>query len=272
MIPIISSKELRRITQAIENNLEYLEVSFDLGLSKTKVKLGKNCFYLDNELIELKKIKEDDKSCYIINENKLEKVQYFVNNKLYKLIPTDFRPILKISANSMHKKEFLDRLSKDKLYGKVLDSGTGLGYSSIIASKTADEVITVEIDENVIEVAKLNPYSRDLFTNKNIKRVIGDVTKVIKKFENEEFNSIVFDAGTVKGSEEFFSLNNYKEAFRVLRSRGKLYHYIPKHQIKRGRDFASEVISRLKTAGFERTYRNKEESYLIAEKIKHRFA
>ena len=97
--------------------------------------------------------------------------------------------------------------------------------------------------------------------------IIGNIVEEIKKFQDKEFNNTIFDAGTVKGSEEFFSLNNYKEAFRVLKPRGKLYHYLPKHQIKRGRNFTSEVISRLKTAGFKRTYRNKEESYLIAEKF-----
>ncbi len=266
MLHILSSKELREISKAIEEKKEEIEISLDLGITKTKIKLNKEGFFLNNEFIELKTIKEDDKSCYLIRNNRLEKVQYFADNRLYKLIPTNFRPILKISGTSMHKKEFLEQIKRDKLKGIVLDSGTGLGYSSIIASKTAEKVITIEIDKNVAEIAKLNPYSQELFTNKNIKRIIGNVVEEIKKFSNKEFNNIIFDAGTVKGSEDFFSLNNYKEAFRVLKSRGKLYHYLPKHQIKRGRDFASEVISRLKTAGFRRTYRNKDGSYIIAEK------
>ena len=50
----------------------------------------------------------------------------------------------------------------------VLDSGTGLGYTAITASKTADKVITIEFDENVIKISRLNPYSQDLLTKKNI--------------------------------------------------------------------------------------------------------
>ncbi|MEK6936643.1 MAG: hypothetical protein AABW58_01075 [Nanoarchaeota archaeon] len=267
MFPIISSKELREILKAIQESKEEIEISLDLNLTKTKVKLDKEGFYLNNKLVKLKKIKETDKSCYLVRNNQLEKVQYFSDGKFYKLVPTNFRPILKISSNSMHKKEFLNQLRKDKLKGLILDSGTGLGYSSIIASKTAEKVITVEIDKNVLEIAKLNPYSKDLFSSKNIKIILGNIVEEIKKFPSKEFNNIIFDAGTVKGSEEFFSLNNYKEAFRVLKFRGKLYHYLPKHQIKRGRDFASEVISRLKSAGFRRVYRNKENSYIIAEKF-----
>ena len=161
----------------------------------------------------------------------------------------------------------MNRLQKDKLSGVVLDSGTGLGYSSRILSKTADKITTVEIDENVIETAKLNPYSKDLFNNKKIKRIIGNICEEIKKFENKEFNFVILDGGSVKGSEDFFSLENYKEVFRVLKSNGKLYHYVPQHQIKRGRDFATEVISRLKKAGFHKIFRDEEGSYLIAQKL-----
>lgn len=194
------------------------------------------------------------------------KVQFFANGLLYKLVPTSHRPILKISGTSMHKKEFVERVEKDKLKGKILDSGTGLGYTAIAASKTAKEVITIEKDRNVIKIAKLNPYSKDLFKKKNIKLIIGDVVEEIKRFKDNEFDFIIFDAGTPKSSGEFFSLINYREAFRVLKRGGKLYHYLPKHHIKRGRDFGAEVLKRIRMAGFSRIERNIEDSYAVAEK------
>ena len=269
MLPIISSSELREINKAIEEGLDSLEVSLDLGINKTKVKLEKKAFIINDQIVKTKKIKEDDKSCYLITENGLEKAQFIFNDsgKFYKLVPTQFRPILKISGTSMHKKEFLNKLKKDKLYGNVLDSGTGLGYSSIIVSKTADKVITVEIDENVIEIAKLNPYSQELFNSRNIKRILGNICGDIKKFKEKEFNFVILDGGSVKGSEEFFSLENYKEVFRILKHDGKLYHYVPNHQIKRGRDFATEIISRLQKSGFRDIFRDKEGSFLIAKKF-----
>ena len=269
MLPIISSEELRKINKAIEQNLKEIEISLDLGLSKIKLNLAKNGFIFDSKLIETRKVKDGDKSCYLITQTGLEKLQFISHEsgKFYKLVPTQFRPILKISGTSMHKKEFLDRLQRDRLYGNVLDSGTGLGYSSIIISKTAEKVTTIEIDENVIEIAKLNPYSRELFNSRKIKRIIGNICQEIKKFENKEFNFVILDGGSVKGSEEFFSLDNYKEVFRVLKPKSKLYHYVPKHQIKRGRDFATEVIDRLKKSGFKYIVRDKEGSYVIASKL-----
>ena len=62
MLPIISSSELREINKAIENGLDSLEISLDLGISKTKVKLEKKAFIINDQIIKTKKIKEDDKS------------------------------------------------------------------------------------------------------------------------------------------------------------------------------------------------------------------
>lgn len=268
MFPILSSSELRRIEEAIKNNKEDIETSLDLNLTKVKLKLDKNGFYIDKNLIKIPNIREDDKSCYILKNKELQKLQFHSNETsiTYKLIPTIQKPILKISATSMHKKEFVQRIERDRLTGKILDSGTGLGYTAIVASRTADQVITIELDKNVIEMAKLNPYSQDLFKKRNIKLINGDITKEIKKFKDEEFNSIIFDSGTPTSSGDFFSLNNYIEAYRVLKKRGKFYHYLPEHHITRGRDFGHEVIQRLKQAGFFKIKRNTRDSYVFAKK------
>ncbi|MBD3260037.1 hypothetical protein GF371_05435, partial [Candidatus Woesearchaeota archaeon] len=125
MKPILSSNELRKIIKAIKKNQAELEVSLDLGLSRTKVRLGKDGFFCRGKLVELPKIKKKDASCYVLIDGKLHKTQFLSEETglLYKLVPTSYRPILKISGTSMHKKLFLDRIQKDQLNGKVLDSG-----------------------------------------------------------------------------------------------------------------------------------------------------
>jgi predicted methyltransferase len=244
-----------------------LEVSLDLGLSKTRIKLTKEGFCIDGDEFPAQKIRDDDKSCYAIIDHVFQKLQFVSEDgKMYKLIPTSFRPILQISGTPMHKMQFIDRVEKDKLTGKIIDSGTGLGYTSIAAAKTADSIITVEMDPNVTEVAKLNPYSQELFTNSKIKRLEGDITEKIKKFKNSEFDNIIFDGGTPRSSGHFFSLENYKQAYRVLKTGGKLYHYLPQHQIQRGRDFGGEVIARMMTAGFKSIERVEKDSYAVATK------
>jgi hypothetical protein len=268
MQPIFSSEGLRNIAKAVKQGKSETESTLDLGLTKTMLKLGKSGFFLGETEIKLPKLRDDDKSCYVAVNGELQKVVYFSEETkgIYRLVPTSEKPILQISGTSMHKMEFVERIKRDKLKGKVLDAGSGLGYTAIAAAETADEVVTVEFDSAVLEMQKLNPYSQKLFTSKNIKQVNADIVAEIAKFNDNEFGFIIFDAGTPRSSGEFFSLANYRQAFRVLKKGGKLYHYLPMHHVSRGRDFGAEVIARLKQAGFSKIERNIKDSYAIAVK------
>lgn len=266
---ITSSQELMKINDAIKKGKSEIEISLDLGKTLSKVQISADEITLPNNTkIKPIKVKDKDKTCYIIEKNKFVKLQFFSNetNKLYKLIPTSFRPILKISATSMHKMPFVEKIKKLKLKGKILDSGTGLGYTAIAASQHSKQVITIEWDPNVIEISKLNPYSEELFTKNNIKQINADFTKEVKKFKNNEFDNIILDAGTIHQSGNFFSTNNYKEVYRVLMLGGKLYHYLPQSGIKRGRDYIGEIIKRLKTLGFKNIQRDEESSSIECDK------
>jgi predicted methyltransferase len=265
---ILSSKELHRMQDAIAAGEKELEASLDLGLTKTNVKLYSKGFLFGKKKLEFPRLREGDNDAYLLTKSNLGKVQFFSpeTNLLYKLIPTSFRPILQCSGTSMHKKEFVERVEADKLTGKVLDAGTGLGYTAISAAKTAEEVVTIEKDKNVLEVAKLNPYSQELFINTKIKRSIGNIVQKITTFSDEEFDFVIFDAGTPKSSDDFFSLKNYQQAYRVLKRNGKLYHYLPKHHIHKGRDFGGEAIERMRRAGFKLIERKVEESYVVMGK------
>lgn len=268
MPPIISAKDLRLAADAVRHGKQSVEISLDLGISKQHAAIESGKLLIGEHQVEIPKIRDDDNGCYLLQHGKLAKVQFFseVTNCFYKLIPTSYRPILQVSGTGMHKLEFVTRIEREKLKGRILDAGTGLGYTAIAASKTADEVTTIELDETVVHITTLNPYSQELFTAKNIKRVEGDVTIEIKRFNGSEFDTIIFDAGTPKSSGEFFSLANYKEAYRVLKKGGKLYHYLPRHHIQRGRDFGLEAINIMKKAGFKLAERNIEGSYAIMEK------
>ena len=266
---IASSNELRKINYAIKKGKKEIDISLDLGKTLSKIQLNKDEIILpDKTKVKPDKIKDKDKNCYIIKNNKFIKLQFFSKetDKLYKLIPTSFRPILKISATSMHKMPFIEKIKKLKLNGKILDSGTGLGYTAIAASQHAKQVITIEWDPNVIEIAKLNPYSLEIYEKKNIKQINADFTKEVKKFKTNEFDNIILDAGTVHQSGDFFSTNNYKEVYRVLKPNGKLFHYLPQSGIMRGRDYIGEIIKRLKTLDFKNITRDDESSSIEAEK------
>ena len=259
---------MRKIEDAIKEGKTEITISLDLSKTQTPVRLTEEGIRIDEKEVKVKKVKEHDKSCYIVEGEEWIKVQFQGEDThiIYKLIPTSGKPILQCSGTSMHKKEFVERIEKERLRGNILDAGTGLGYTAIVAAQTADHVMTVEQDHNVLEIAKLNPYSQELFTNEKIIIKESDITTEIKKIPDNTFKAIIFDAGTPRSSGNFFSLENYQQAYRVLKERGRLFHYVPNYHSMRGRDFASEVMNRLKKAGFRFIDKNQERSYIMVKK------
>lgn len=181
--------------------------------------------------------------------------------KFYKLLKTKTWPTVEISGIHMHRIKEVDPKTDTELklktlgriYGIILDTCTGLGYTAILAAKRKGvrKVITVEKDENVIHIAKLNPFSKELFENPKIELRIADITKEIKKFDNEFFNFIIHDPPRISIAPELYSLNFYKQMFRVLKNNGKIFHYVGRPGIKRRKMYIKGIINRLRLAGFK---------------------
>ena len=104
---------------------------------------------------------------YARKAHEVFKLALFENN-FYKLSLFKGIPILEIDGLRMHLvKEFKNPLDYSKEIAKklkikktdvVLDTCMGLGYTALEAGKKAKEVVTVEISEAVIELAKWNPW------------------------------------------------------------------------------------------------------------------
>jgi predicted methyltransferase len=234
------------------------------------VNLGKYSF----PLAELKKVKEG--SCYLIKEGHLPKLAFFSEdtNFYYKLIPTKDWPTATLSSTPMHRHTHLspqeDTLLKIKeiapLKGKVLDTCCGLGYTSIVSAREAEEVYTFERDRNMLELAKYNPYSQELFTDKNIFLSLEDINSAIRRFPSGFFSRIIHDPPTFKYSPELYSLPFYRELYRVLQAGGLIYHYAPSPHKTRGEQFPLRIIANLKKAGFKAVEYHLESSGIRAVK------
>ncbi len=270
--PVLSNKllgELFSMLNSKDNGEDSVEVSLDLNISKSTIILNyseKILKFPDGNI--LKKPDEFDpniKLCYFVMRNNLFPIKLFdpETNFYYHLTPTSFRPILRISATQMHKKPFLDYLEGEKIKGVVLDAGTGLGYSASIVCKTAKEVITVEWDSNVIEIASLNPHSKLIFEADNIRLINDDVTKIITNYSDSYFDNIIHDGGTPKSSGNFFSLGHAKQLYRVIKNNGLVYFYLPNKGLNKGRDFAGEQIRRMQKVGFMVKLRDRDGSFTV---------
>ena len=258
---ILSSTDFEKINHAITNKKDKIEISLDLNLTKTIIQIKDGKLVLNKYLIELPK-QPKTKTCFLIRKNKLETIQFFSRetNSLYKLIPTSNKPILQISGTSMHKKEFVDLIKKEKPKGTILDSGTGLGYTAIQAAKTANKIITIELDPNVIEITKINPWSQELFNNPKIEFKKGNLENELPNLPNNHFDNIIQDTGEFKKTGNLFSLSHYQEIYNKLKSKRNFYHYVPRPQKTKGRSLINEIIPRLTQAGFKKIEQYDKES------------
>ena len=175
-------------------------------------------------------------------------------------------PMHRIKGTNPHQ----DTLSKIKavapLKGDVLDTTTGLGYTAIEAAKTARHVITIEIDPTAQEIARLNPWSKDLFDNPKITQVIGDAFDEIETFDDESFSAIIHDPPMFSLAGDLYSLRFYQQTFRVLKPSGRIFHYIGDPESKSGARVTAGVIRRLQEAGYNRINRTPRAFGVVAYK------
>jgi hypothetical protein len=149
-----------------------------------------------------------------------------------------------------------DTMSKIKavapVNGHVLDTTTGLGYTAIEAARTAAHVTTIELDPAAQDIARQNPWSQALFNNPKITQLIGDSVDLIEQFEAESFACVLHDPPTFSLAGELYSGAFYRQAHRVLKRHGRMFHYLGDPNSASGARVTKGVIRRLREAGFER--------------------
>lgn len=262
---IIASEQSQQLLDAKKKGLKNVDVSLDLNLSTTKIKIENNFFiFPDDQKLDqsqLKKPIKDNTSCFLVQDGLLVKIQLFSErtNRFYKLVPTNDAPTIEISGIRMHVTKEMTPMEDTKkkiesimpVNGIVLDTCMGLGYTAILASKYADFVFTCEKDGNVLEIAQLNPWSKDLFNNKKINIINADIFNQIRVFKNNMFDAIIHDPPRLSLATELYSLDFHRQLFRVLKKNRKLYHYAGNPGSKfRKINLAGNVSKRLKQAGF----------------------
>ena len=242
------------------------EVSPDLGLTTVSVALQDEevCFpngeYLSWET--LAEIAANENNCFVVEGGEATSVQAFSEafERVYTLYPTESAPTMLVSGLPMHRIKdtdpWRDTQSKIKAMGRgrgqILDTATGLGYTSILAAKTADHVTTIELDPAAQTIARHNPWSQPLFDNPKITQIIGDSYDEIEKFDHGRFSGIIHDPPMFSLAGDLYSLAFYRQAFRVLKPGGRMFHYIGNPQSKSGGRVTRGVVRRLQEAGFYR--------------------
>ncbi|MBU0585911.1 SAM-dependent methyltransferase [Candidatus Micrarchaeota archaeon] len=227
-------------------------VSFDLNRTYSKP---------DKKLlakIPLEKIKENFIYCW--DGKQLLKLALFTNH-FYKLRMFSGRPILEIDGLRMHLvKDFSNPMEYSELVVRklnisqleaVLDTCMGLGYTAIAASKKRANVTTCEISSEVLELAKWNPWSKELFSSDKIKIVKKSCIEYISKVGKGLFSTIIHDPPRFSVASDLYSEDFYSKLYSVSKPNAKLFHYVGSVGKQKGRKIEAEITKRLASAGWK---------------------
>ncbi len=277
--PILSHYQASALLEAHHAGKATASTSLDLGLSTVEATLAPDRLILPDQVLswtEIEEIARHDTACFAITNNHAQRIRGFseLTGRAYGLMPTEAWPTMLISGLPMHRikdtNPCRDTLAKVKaiapINGRVLDTCTGLGYTAIEAAKTAECVVTIELDPVAQEMARLNPWSRPLFDNPKIEQIMGDAFEVIASFGDGDFQVILHDPPMLSLAGDLYSGEFYAECFRVLRRNGKMFHYIGDPDSKSVARTTKGVVRRLQDAGFARVLRQPQAFGVVAYK------
>ena len=277
---VLSYIQTEPLLKAKQRGQTSIELSPDLGLTTVTVMLTPEGITFPNgELLDwqsIEKISKSEVNCFILEDNTIRPIQVFseYTNRVCSLMPTKGAPSMLIAGFVMHRIKDVDPMQDtlrkiaaiSPIVGRVLDTATGLGYTAIEAAKTADEVVTIELDPGAQQIARLNPWSQALFHTPKIRQIMGDAYEVVQTFEDGNFSRIIHDPPTFSLAGELYSGVFYQQLFRVLKRGGRLYHYIGDPNSKASGGVTKGALKRLKEAGFTRVVRKPEAYGVVAYK------
>jgi predicted methyltransferase len=225
---------------------------------------------------QVEQIRKADVNCFLVEGNEIRTIQVFSEqtNRMCSLMPTKQTPTMLIAGFTMHRIVDIDPMQDTRkkiatitpIVGRVLDTATGLGYTAIAAAKTAEQVVTIELDPGAQEMARLNPWSRGLFENPKIQQLMGDAYELVPAFGDESFDRIIHDPPVFSLAGELYSGVFYRELYRILKRGGRLFHYIGNLESKSSGTVVRGALKRLQEAGFTRVVRRPEAFGVVAYK------
>ena len=135
--------------------------------------------------------------------------------------------------------------------GKViLDTCGGLGYfAAWCLAGQSRQVLSYEKNPDVIWLRSLNPWSPE--TGSGLSLSLGDIAEQITLLPSQSVDAVLHDPPRFGIAGELYSQVFYDQMARVLKKKGKLFHYTgTPNQRTSGRDVPNEVATRLQRAGF----------------------
>jgi predicted methyltransferase len=261
LVPLLTLATHERMLEALRNGAGGVTCSLDLERSTTTVDLGPDAWtWNGRSFAYLNACKE--RTIYYWNGAAFQQASRF-NRSLIKLVPTEWGPpTFEIDGIKMlptlQLSPYEDARRKVSLIepeGKtVLDTCGGLGYfAAWCLALGARQVLSFEKNPDVLWLRTLNPWSPEGSgdTDTRLQLTLADVAEHIATLPDRSVDAILHDPPRFGIAGELYSQAFYDQLARVLRRRGRLFHYTgTPNKLTSGRDVPNEVATRLRRAGF----------------------
>ena len=257
MGPLLTLKVYEQMRSALRAGASVVECSLDLDRSRVAVEITSDDWsYAGTRFPWPERCKE--RTIYHWDGSSFQPVSRYTAS-LIKLVPTEWGPpTFEIDGIKMLPTARISPYADAEIKvgwiqprGKaVLDTCGGLGYfAAWCLAGGATEVVSFEKNPDVVWLRSLNPWSPPAGGALKLKQ--GDVAKSIGSLANGSVAAILHDPPRFGIAGELYSQEFYQELARVLRRKGRLFHYTgTPNKLTSGRDVPAEVAKRLRHAGF----------------------
>lgn len=240
-----------------------IECSLDLGRSLTSVAVDAAGWIWNQRRYPYAEVCKERTIYYWDGEQFASASRY--GGSLIKLVPTDWgAPTFEIDGIKMlptaQVSPYADAERKVGLIqpqGKrILDTCGGLGYfAAWCLHGGAQRVDSYEKNPDVIWLRSLNPWSPDPSAPQaggaTLTLTQADIATHIATLPNASVDAVLHDPPRFGIAGELYSQAFYDHLARVLKARGRLFHYTgAPNKLTSGRDVRAEVATRLQRAGF----------------------
>ncbi len=247
----------QEVHEALRSGAPVIECSLDLGRSLARVAVGPGGWTWQGRTYPFLDACKD-RTIYHWADGAFQPVARY-GGALIKLVPTSWGPpTFEIDGIKMlptaQVSPWEDAGRKVALVqprGKqILDCCGGLGYfAAWCQAGGAKSILSFEKNADVLWLRGLNPWSPPAGGALALEH--GDVVERIAALPEASFDAILHDPPRFGIAGELYSQPFYDQLARVLRRKGKLFHYTGSpNKLTSGRDLPREVMRRLQRAGF----------------------
>jgi predicted methyltransferase len=257
MGPLLTSELHETLRAAGRSGAVSVECSLDLGRTTTMVDADATGWAWQGHRYPYLEASKD-RTVYFWTGTGFEPASRYTH-ALIKLVPTEWGPpTFEIDGIKMlptaQVSPYQDAGRKVALIepaGKaVLDTCGGLGYFAAwcLAGRVA-HVLSFEKSRDVIWLRSLNPWSPG--PDARLRLIEGDIARTIADLPAASVDAILHDPPRFGIAGELYSQAFYDQLARVLKRKGRLFHYTgTPNKLTTGRDVPAEVARRLRHAGF----------------------